>query len=114
MPTPAVPHGVTEQTGGSVRAVRIGIIGRDSSLLRHALDLAEGAGHDARGTLDDAEALVWVRQQQIGALLIGGGVEPEPRELLLSACADNDVRGVEVQGPASIGPILRGLAESCA
>ena len=40
MPTPAVPLGVTEQTGGSVRPVRIGIIGRDSSLLRHALDLA--------------------------------------------------------------------------
>lgn len=92
--------------------MRIGIVGRHAEIMKGALAVADEAGLEARGTLDDAEALAWVQQQQIGALLIGGGVEPEPRELLLAACADNDVRGVEVQGPASIGPILRGLAES--
>lgn len=87
-------------------------MGRHAEIMKGALAVADEAGLDARGTLDDAEALVWVQQQQIGALLIGGGVEPDARELLLAACDDNDVRGVEVQGPASIGPILRGLAES--
>lgn len=87
-------------------------MGRHAEIMKGALALADEAGLDARGTLDDGEALVWVQQQQIGALLIGGGVEPEPRELLLQACEQNDVRGVEVQGPANVGAILRGLSES--
>ena len=91
--------------------MRIGIVGRHAEIMKGALAVADEAGHDARGTLDDAEALVWVQQQQIGALLIEGGVPADVRDALLSACEDNDVRGVEVQGPASVGPILRGLAE---
>lgn len=87
-------------------------MGRHAEIMKSALAVADEAGHDARGTLDEAEALVWVQQQQISALLIGGGVEPEPREQLLAACEQNDVRGVEVQGPASLGAILRGLAET--
>ena len=92
--------------------MRIGIVGRHPEILQGALALADEAGHDARGTLDDNEALAWVHRQQISALLIGGGVELEPRELLLTACEENAVRGVEVHGPADVGPILRGLAES--
>ena len=96
----------------TVRDMRIGIVGRHVEIMKGALALADEAGHDARGTLDDAEALLWVQQQQIGALLIGGGVEPEPRDTLLAACEQYDVRGVEVHGPANIGAILRGLSES--
>lgn len=94
--------------------MRIGIVGRHPEILRGALALADEAGHDARGTTTDAEALAWVSQQQITALLIGGGVEPEARETLLSACEANDVRGVEVHEPTNLGPILRGLSESAA
>ncbi len=87
-------------------------MGRHAEIMKGALALADEAGLDARGTLDDDEALAWVQQQQIGALLIGGGVEPEPRDALLAACEENDVRGVEVHGPANVGAILRGLSES--
>lgn len=87
-------------------------MGRHAEIMRGALALADEAGHDARGTLDDDEALLWVQQQQIGALLIGGGIEPEPRDALLAACEQNDVRGVEVHGPANVGAILRGLSET--
>jgi hypothetical protein len=90
--------------------VRIGIIGRDSSLLRHALDLAEGAGHDARGTLDDAEALAWVRSGQVAALLIGGGVEQAARDFLVAACAESGVRSVLVAGPGVLGDALLQLS----
>ena len=45
-------------------------MGRHVEIMKGALALADEAGHDARGTLDDAEALLWVQQQQIGALLI--------------------------------------------
>ena len=104
--------GVAEDSAATVQDMRIGIVGRHPEILHGALALADEAGHDARGTLDDAEALAWVQQQQVAALLIGGGVEPEPRETLLAACEANDVRGVEVQGPANVGAILRGLSES--
>jgi hypothetical protein len=93
-----------------VRAVRIGIIGRDSSLLRQALELGEGAGHDARGTLDDAEALAWVRAGQVNALLIGGGVEPASRDALVAACEESDVRSVLVSGPGVLGDALLRLS----
>jgi aryl-alcohol dehydrogenase-like predicted oxidoreductase len=92
--------------------MRIGIVGRHPEILHGALALADEAGHDARGTTVDDEALAWVRQQQVVALLIGGGVELESRETLLSACEANDVRGVEVHEPSNLGGILRGLAET--
>jgi len=102
---------VVPQPVVTVRDMRIGIVGRHAEIMKGALAVADEAGHDARGTLDDAEALVWVQQQQIGALLIEGGVDEASRGRLLSACEAHDVRGVEVQGPATVGPILRGLAE---
>ncbi len=86
--------------------MRIGIVGRSADLMRQALDLAEGAGHDARGTLADDEALAWVRGSQVAALLIGGGVEPASRDALTAACDEHGVRPVHVAGPGVLGDAL--------
>ncbi|MCA0331168.1 MAG: hypothetical protein LCI03_14875 [Actinobacteria bacterium] len=91
--------------------MKIGILGRNGDLLRDALDLAEGAGHDARGTLIDHEALAWVRSHHIQALLIGGGVEETSRKVMLAECAQNGVKAVEIAGPGVLGHSLKELAE---
>lgn len=91
--------------------MKIGILGRNGDLLRDALDLAEGAGHDARGTLIDHEALAWVRSHHIQALLIGGGVEATSRKVMLAECAQNGVKAVEISGPGVLGHSLKELAE---
>ena len=91
--------------------MKIGILGRDATLMREALDLAEGAGHDARGTLIDHEALAWVRGGQIAALLVGGGVEPTSRTVVLAECAKHDVQAVEIAGPGVLGHALAALTE---
>jgi hypothetical protein len=92
--------------------MRIGILGRDAALMREALDLAEGAGHDARGTLIDHEALAWVRGGQVAALLVGGGVEPTSRTVVMAECAKHGVRAVEIAGPGVLGHALNELAAS--
>jgi hypothetical protein len=89
--------------------MNIGIVGRHRPLLDTAMATAARVGHTAKGTLDDDEAVAWIRDGAIEALVIGGGVEQASRQTLLDACATHGVRPVEVFGPAMLEQALRDL-----
>jgi hypothetical protein len=89
--------------------MRIGILGRHASLMATAIVAAARSGHEARGTLEDADALAWIRDAAIHALVIGGGVEPASRRALLDACAQHGIRPVEIFGPTMLEDALRAL-----
>jgi hypothetical protein len=79
--------------------MNIGIVGRHQPMLMTAMATAVRVGHIAKGMLDDDEAVAWMHDGSIEALVIGGGVEQASRRVLLVACAAHHVRPVEVFGP---------------
>ena len=89
--------------------MKIGIIGRHPHIMETALATAGHVGHEAIGTLEDAVALQWISQRQIGALVIGGGVEAASRQILLQACAAQGIQPVEIMGPGQLESALRAL-----
>jgi hypothetical protein len=89
--------------------VRVGVIGHHESLLQTALVKAGELGHVAIGTLEVAAALDWVEAKSVDALVIGGGVEPVTRRLLLAACRRSGVPGYEVFGPGNLQSTLRSI-----
>jgi hypothetical protein len=89
--------------------MNLGIIGRHQALLDTAVATATRLGHFAQGTLIDSEAIAWVNQGAIAALVIGGGVEDPSRRALLEACAHKAIRPVEVFGPGHLEEALKTL-----
>lgn len=87
----------------------IGILGRHESLLATAITTAERLGHVARGTTRDGEALDWIREGTIQAIVIGGGVDATSRQTVLAACTVHGVRAVEVCGPGHLAQALAAL-----
>lgn len=78
-------------------------------MMETALATAARLGHQARGTIDDAQALAWLQDRAIQALVIGGGVEEPSRSILLQACAQAGVRDVQVFGPGHLESALAAL-----
>jgi hypothetical protein len=91
--------------------MKIGIIGRHPAVLEGALALARELGHEAVGTSADDEALRWLADRTVAALVIGGGVEPAARAKLLAACKESAVRPVEVFGPENLRAVLAALGD---
>jgi hypothetical protein len=89
--------------------MNIGIVGRHRPMLMAAMATAARAGHVAKGTLEDREAIEWIRDGSIAALVIGGGVDQASRHSLLEACATHRVRPVEVFGPDMLEKALMEL-----
>jgi hypothetical protein len=87
----------------------IGIVGRHAHLLATAMETAARVGHAARGTLEDDDAIAWMREGAIQALVIGGGIEPPARRALLDACAAYGVRPIEIFGPSMLEGALQSL-----
>jgi hypothetical protein len=89
--------------------MKIGIIGRNQSILSVALTTAQECGHHALGTTSDKEALLWLAERRIAALVIGGGVETASRLTLINACRSFDIQPVEIVGPEHLRSALAEL-----
>jgi hypothetical protein len=89
--------------------MRIGIIGRHESMLQTAVAKTRELGHAGVGTVDDAVALNWLEAKAVDALVIGGGVEPASRHILIEACSRSGVAAHEVFGPGNLERTLRSL-----
>ena len=89
--------------------MHIGIIGRNPHLLASALAEARDLGHVASGTTSDEQALRWLSEGQVQALVIGGGVEALSRTVLIDACRTFHVLPIEVHGPHALRSALAAL-----
>jgi hypothetical protein len=89
--------------------MHVGIIGHHPGILTAAIATTEDLGHTAIGTTSDEEAMSWLAGKVVSALVIGGGVEPASRSMLLGACTQYGVRPVEVFGPDNLRAALASL-----
>jgi hypothetical protein len=90
--------------------MKIGIIGRHPGMMDTALATAARLGHEVQGTLEDAQALAWLQDRAIQALVIGGGVEEPSRHQLLQACTQAGVQAMQVFGPGHLESQLVALS----
>lgn len=60
--------------------------GRNPALMTIVDQQLKAAGINARGFMDENELETALREGKAGMLVIGGGVEPEPRERVKKVC----------------------------
>ncbi|MCX5084307.1 hypothetical protein [Streptomyces sp. NBC_00401] len=70
------------------------VLGRTPARVTEVLATLRADGFDAEGVSTDEEALKLLETEEFGALIIGGGVEPESRAAIKAFAAERRVRRV--------------------
>jgi copper homeostasis protein CutC len=75
--------------------MKVIVIGKVPEILSRVSAVIGQAGHDVLPTREAEEAAEWLRTSGAHAIIIGGGVDAEPRAALKQIAESNDIHVVE-------------------
>jgi hypothetical protein len=84
------------------------IVAKEEELVDQMVSLIQESGLDSAGTTSDTEAISQMQSGDVGAVVIGGGVRRDERDLLCDAA---ERQGLTVIQDARSGEDLRAYAE---